>query len=266
MSNVSSRTLTLGSRVVGDWSRALHAYAQREKDLILGSLETEKPQDDQSVGVPVQVMIDGPYGGCSIDLGEYESVLLLSGGSGVTFTLGMLDDIVGRVVRLGREGGERTKRIEFAWCIRSFGGCHRGALSRLRFHLLIRVAAGHIYWVAPMLMDIASVVAGCPSLDLHLSIFVTCLCDPESVPHIPNSVVTMERPSARQLLNDMITPPVDDTGDGLRWVGLGGGLGVCASGPSELTREMANAVAKLSLGGIAKEVGGVGLHTETFVL
>lgn len=69
----------------------------------------------------MHVMIDGPYGGCSIDLGEYESVLLFSGGSGVTFTLGMLDDIVGRVVKLGRSGGERTKRIEFAWCIRSFG-------------------------------------------------------------------------------------------------------------------------------------------------
>ena len=128
LSNVSSRTLTLGSRAIGDWSRALHAYAQREKDLILSALETEKLRGDQSIGVPVQVMIDGPYGGCSIDLGEYESVLLLSGGSGVTFTLGMLDDIVGRVVKLGRKGGERTKRIEFAWCIRSFGGYHQGRI------------------------------------------------------------------------------------------------------------------------------------------
>jgi len=245
VSNISSRTLTLGSRVVGDWSRALHVYAQREEDLILSAMETEKPRDNQTVGVPVQVMIDGPYGGCSVDLGEYESVLLFSGGSGVTFTLGMLDDIVGRVVRLGRKGGERTKRIEFAWCIRSFG---------------------HIHWVAPMLADIATVVTGCPSLDLHVSIFVTCICDPESVPPIPNSVVTMERPSSHQLLNYMITPPAGDEVDGLRWVGSGGGLGVCASGPSELTREVANAVAKLSLSGRTEEIGGVELHTETFVL
>jgi len=125
VSNIASRTLTLGSRAVGDWSRALHAYAQRENDLILGTVETEKPRNGQTVGVPVQVMIDGPYGGCSIDLGEYESVLLFSGGSGVTFALGMLDDIVGKVVRLGRKGHERTKRIEFAWCIRSFGGYHQ---------------------------------------------------------------------------------------------------------------------------------------------
>jgi len=245
VSNIASQTLTLGSRAVGDWSRALHAYAQRESDILLSDMEAKKPRGGQTIGVPVQVMIDGPYGGCSIDLGEYESVLLFSGGSGVTFTLGMLDDIVGRVARLGRKGGERTKRIEFAWCIRSFG---------------------HIQWVASMLMDIATVVAGCSSLDLHISIFVTCLCDPEAVPRIPNSVVTMERPTARQLLNDMVTPPADGATDGLRWVGLGGGLGVCASGPRELTREVTNAVAKLSLSRSAVEIGGVGLHTEAFVL
>jgi hypothetical protein len=32
-------------------------------------------------GPLVQVMLDGPYGGCSIDLGRYESVLLVAGGS-----------------------------------------------------------------------------------------------------------------------------------------------------------------------------------------
>lgn len=69
----------------------------------------------------VQVMVDGPYGGCSVDLGEYETVLLIAGGAGATFTLGMLDDIVGRCVRLGRPNGEQTRRIEFAWCVKSFG-------------------------------------------------------------------------------------------------------------------------------------------------
>ena len=69
-SNISSRTLTLGSRVVGDWSRALHAYALREKDLILSVMETEKPRDDQTVGVPVRVMIDGPYADVALTWGS----------------------------------------------------------------------------------------------------------------------------------------------------------------------------------------------------
>jgi ferric-chelate reductase len=131
---------------------------------------------------------------------------------------------------------------------------------------LIEVLAGYIQWVAPMLIDIAAAVASSPSLDLHVSIFVTCLCDPGAVPPIPNSVVTMERPPAHQLLNAIITPPADGVVDGLGWVGPGGGLGICASGPSGLTREMANAVGKLSLTRRADEIGGIAVHTETFVL
>jgi ferric-chelate reductase len=69
----------------------------------------------------VMVMVDGPYGGISFDLGQYENILLFAGGAGVTFTMGVLDDIVGRIVRLKRRHGERTRRIEFAWCVKSFG-------------------------------------------------------------------------------------------------------------------------------------------------
>jgi ferric-chelate reductase len=69
----------------------------------------------------VMVMVDGPYGGVSFDLGRYENVLLFAGGAGVTFTMGVLDDIIGRIVRLKRRHGERTRRIEFAWCVKSFG-------------------------------------------------------------------------------------------------------------------------------------------------
>ena len=54
--------------------------------------------------LPVLVMINGPYGGCSLYLGEYESVLLVAGGSEVMFTLGLLDDLVGRIVGHPIEG------------------------------------------------------------------------------------------------------------------------------------------------------------------
>ena len=103
----------------------MNEYARDEEARLLeGSSSSEKLKDVKEklrAPVPVHVMIDGAYGGCSIDLGEYESVLLVAGGSGATFTLGMLDDIVARCVKLGRKNGERTKRVEFAWCIRSFG-------------------------------------------------------------------------------------------------------------------------------------------------
>ncbi|RPD53265.1 iron reductase [Lentinus tigrinus ALCF2SS1-6] len=259
---VPGNTITLAARVVGDWTRAINTYASKEQE----RLRVEK---DEQPGVPVHVMIDGPYGGSRIDVGEYESALLIAGGSGVTFTLGLLDDIVARCVKLGRAHGEKTRRIEFAWCVRSYGAIH---------------------WFAPMLMEIANAVAG-TSLDLHISVYVTCLCNPEEVPPIPNmDVVATTRPSVTGILRDLVTPPAptlgkrdldvdtkslemqsDENAPGfsassrLNWVGLGGGVAVCAAGPESLTREAHNAVARVSLTqGV--ELGGIALHTELFAI
>ena len=58
---------------------------------------------------------------------------------------------------------------------------------------------GCIEWFAPQLTDLATAVSG-TSLDLHVSIYVTCLCNPEAVPPIPNSEVTVLRPTVRKLL------------------------------------------------------------------
>ena len=125
-------------------------------------------------------------------------------------------------------------------------------------------AAGCIEWFAPMLMDIANAVAG-TSLDLHVSIYVTCLCNPEAVPPIPNSEVTIYRPSVGQLLTELVTPPAEDAPEKLAWAGTGGGVAVCASGPELLLRETQNAVARIGLTR-GMELGGIGLHTELFTL
>ena len=126
--------ISFGVRVAGDWTRSLNQYssmvAAQTKALV-----TEKHGIDKDAQylseVPVQVMIDGPYGGCSVDLGDYETVLLFAGGSGVTFTLGLLDDIVGRCTKKGRSNGERTRRIEFAWSVRSHGTFFDGTVPTL---------------------------------------------------------------------------------------------------------------------------------------
>ncbi|KAH8093109.1 iron reductase [Cristinia sonorae] len=274
---IPSRSLTLAARVRGDWTRALNVYAREEQARLLEGQTSCCDKENTSVFVPVHVMLDGAYGGCSIDLGSYESILLVAGGSGATFTLGMLDDIVARCVKLGRRNGERTRRVEFAWCIRSFG-C--------------------IDWFAPQLMAIANTAASSSSFDLHISVFVTCICNPDAIPPIPNSDVTIFRPSVTALLRQLTTPPsvspsksssdprssdvssidLEDVGEEdmealteraikskLPWVGSGGGVGVCASGPESLIREAQNAVARLGVVR-GREVGGVGLHTELFAL
>lgn len=115
---------------------------------------------------------------------------------------------------------------------------------------------------------------------------MTCLCNPEAVPPIPNSDVTIIRPDIHQVLKSLLTPPcarpaladgvsedVDleatiarNISEKLTWVGVGGGVAVCAAGPEALTREASNAVARIQMmnslhGG---ELGSVVLHTELF--
>lgn len=54
-------------------------------------------------------------------------------------------------------------------------------------------------------------------------------------------------------------------GDGLEWVGEGGGVAVCASGPERLTRDASNAVARMSVR-YGVRMGGIALHTEAFTM
>jgi ferric-chelate reductase len=137
-----------------------------------------------------------------------------------------------------------------------------------------------IEWFAPMLMDIATLAAD-TSLDLHISVFVTCLCDPEAVPSIPNLDVTIVRPFVHTLLNDLLkplstasasNPSVDVEGTANENPGgqkpnsvPGGGVAICASGPETLMREAQNAVARLGLRR-GSEFDKIALHTELFVL
>lgn len=59
-------------------------------------------------------------------------------------------------------------------------------------------------------MDITSLAADSASstmpLYLHISIYVTCLCNPDAVPLIQNCHVTVARPSVYRILTELITP------------------------------------------------------------
>ena len=92
--------MILAARVNGDWMQSLNDFTQQEQDRLQFS---EKGNER---GVMVHIMIDGPYGGSNVDLDQYETALLIAGGSGATFTLGILDDIIGRCVKPGRHNGE----------------------------------------------------------------------------------------------------------------------------------------------------------------
>jgi hypothetical protein len=78
-----------------------------------GRIAVENDEKVDDIRVPVHVTIDGPFGGCTMDLGEYENVFLAAGGAGVTFTLGLLDDLVGRIVLVQRRSAIITIQSVF---------------------------------------------------------------------------------------------------------------------------------------------------------
>ncbi|KAG8935915.1 hypothetical protein FRC02_005670 [Tulasnella sp. 418] len=256
--------MILAARAAGDWSKAINILARSELPEDCGQLMThyvdEDPDmmelgtlsaatDSSRVAIAerrVSVMIDGPYGGSSIDFASCENVLMIAGGSGITFTLGILDDLVGRI-RLARSGSGNaprqdminTRHITFIWCLRS---------------------KGHISWFSRYFQKIGQ-VASDTSLDIlvRFRFYITCPCDPAAIPNIPNMTILESKPDISQCLSDFL---VDD--HLVSPIG-GSGVGVVASGPERLTTDTRNAVAKIGPS-LARRVGGIELHTEAYTL
>ncbi|KAM0754993.1 hypothetical protein T439DRAFT_126916 [Meredithblackwellia eburnea MCA 4105] len=64
---------------------------------------------------PLKLIVDGPYGH-GVDVSPFESVLLISGGSGVSATVSHLADIAKRMVK--KEGRFAVRRINVVWAVR----------------------------------------------------------------------------------------------------------------------------------------------------
>ncbi|KAJ6606894.1 hypothetical protein B0H10DRAFT_1956791 [Mycena sp. CBHHK59/15] len=187
--------------------------------------EKEAGDEEEPIGEHAHMILDGPYGGCERDLGEYESVLLFAGGSGATFTLGLLDDLVGRCVRRGRAGGERA-----------------------------------IAWFAPRLLQMAQMAQRSDSaLELKIRIYVTRLCN--TVAAVLNDIVfdsSSSSPEYRSSSDSAASSTeavllrekgVNSDAEGQRTRQGAGGIAVIASGPASLIREASNVVARANLVG-----------------
>lgn len=129
--SASPRGIILYAKVAGDWTKKLHDLARDIKSLEVGDDLEEKEsflaannkarlsgggegmEGMDHPGKRVQVMIDGPYGGLKMDLGQYESVLLVGGGSGITFILGSIEEAL-RV----REKGKGPAKVDVAWIVK----------------------------------------------------------------------------------------------------------------------------------------------------
>jgi ferric-chelate reductase len=92
---------------VGDDVEERQAFMQLDKE------ETSSIGHMDHPGRKVTVMIDGPYGGLKMDLGRFECVLMVAGGSGITFVLGAVEEAL-RVI--GQGAG--PERVDVAWVVR----------------------------------------------------------------------------------------------------------------------------------------------------
>ncbi|GAA5940446.1 hypothetical protein JCM1841_003053 [Sporobolomyces salmonicolor] len=95
----------------------------------------------------------GPYAGLPVYgapklFEDTETVLLVAGGSGMSFTLGVLDEVVGRRAREGKGG-----RVEVVWVVKD---------------------GAHVAWFADRLNSVISAAAPFANLSLSLQIYLTC--------------------------------------------------------------------------------------------
>mgnify|MGYP001590391201 CR=1 FL=1 len=67
-------------------------------------------------GRSVRVVVDGPYGGSMFtDFAEYQSVLLLAGGSGISFAAPIFEELIARSADL--RGSIRTRHLTLVWWV-----------------------------------------------------------------------------------------------------------------------------------------------------
>lgn len=92
-----------------------------------GPIGADRICEEESLGlrdgrhkmVTLPVIVDGPYG-VSASVGDFDEVLMIAGGSGITFVVASLLDLTWQWHR-SKEAEEREKRVRVIWSIQDEG-------------------------------------------------------------------------------------------------------------------------------------------------
>jgi len=245
----STDHLLIVAKAAGDYTGRIHSLAGQAREIspdekgIEANISFSKTKDESkgstmavhgalsSSSTSYHVLVDGPYGAFFTDMTRYRTVLLCAGGSGFTYCMATLEDIVGQAAKCGKG---LTKHIHVVWSLRdpdmieSFGpGLEETA----------RVAAAH-------------------GISVTMKFFLT---KANSRSMVERSYLTLiefstVRPDISNLLNDVVSDGASASGGGL-------GVGVC--GPAGMVETVSQAVTNLDPGRV-QQIGGVKLHTEKF--
>ncbi|KAG8699553.1 hypothetical protein FRC08_005219, partial [Ceratobasidium sp. 394] len=221
----SSNGLTLICKNAGDWTSGLYNMAS-------GGLK-----DGHRTAY---VLVEGPYGGPGNTVfASFSGVMLVLGGSGITFGTSVLEDIVAKSLR----GDSRVLCLHFIWVVQ-----HPSASTSFlsSFAELVRLAST------------------VPDLQLSISVFYTRGSGDSSFtlpPNLPSNIqIQSGRPDLRMELDQLINSTqvsIDASSTPSHGVVLAG------CGPKSLISSVFAAKAATS-GENQKAVGGLELHSEVF--
>jgi len=81
--------------------------------------------DLPSTGLLMKMNVDGPFGSAvRVKWERHNGVVIVVGGSGVSYGLAILEYLCGVVAKKGKDGGEdgvKLGRVRFVWLVRDFG-------------------------------------------------------------------------------------------------------------------------------------------------
>lgn len=113
----------------------------------------------------VPAFVDGPYG-CPPDLTRYSTSILVAGGSGVSYTLPLLLNLVSKA----RAGTSAVRRVIFVWSVRDAGKWNELMQLSSSTHTLTPI--GHIKWISKVLTE-ALVAAQPTNLHVEARLYIT---------------------------------------------------------------------------------------------
>ncbi|OCH92445.1 hypothetical protein OBBRIDRAFT_452440 [Obba rivulosa] len=235
--NPNGTGLVLIVKAAGDWTNRLYELARGAPAAGL----SEKHVDAERQGpASVKMVVEGPYGGPGhAVLSSFSGVMLVAGGSGLTFALAAAEELVHAV----RAGKSRVRCARLVWSVPD---------------------ASHL---APMLPAFAALLAGATHTRtaLHIDVFYTrASAESPALTLPPGMTLAPGRPPLPKLLGGTL----DGTcalfrGGRERAGGALSGVFVGVCGPQSLGDEVGRAVMSLEKDR-RERVGGVELHQEIF--
>lgn len=150
------------------FSRALWDHVVRARGKAVGSRKED--------GVLLRTLVSWPMGSSGrVSWGAYDSLLIVCGGTGITFGSSVLEAACRRMARQEQDVDRKfkTTRVRFVWIMREYGAsCYGYELCERRLTLTpsLVILSAHLSWVASTLKRCIEM---CDSSQLQVDLFVT---------------------------------------------------------------------------------------------